>query len=262
VNILHAALLGALQGLTEFLPVSSSGHLVIAEALLDPGKAGAWRGGGITFEVAVHVGTLVAVVFYFRRRLLDMVLAVFDSSRKAERRMIWYLIVGTAPAVVVGLFLSSIIDEAFHSPREAAVELMISGAILLALKWAPERLRPLSAMRALIIGIAQAVAILPGISRSGSTIAAGLYLGVSRAEVAEYSFLLSVPAIMGAAILEIPNLSQIDTTLAQASIVGACVAGIVGFLTIGWLMRLIRQGQLLWFGVYCFVAGAAFLLFL
>jgi len=197
VSIPEAIGLGVLQGLTEFLPVSSSGHLALAEHFLGV------RSPGIAFEVFAHFGTALAVIVFFRRRVASIVVAlvralVGASHEPAEARLGVRLAVGTVPAVVVGYLSNDQIKSAFANPTLVSGLLVLTGCVL----WLTRRLspgaRPVESLRdALVIGMAQAVAILPGISRSGSTISAGLALGVQREQAAEFAFLLSIPVILG-----------------------------------------------------------------
>jgi undecaprenyl-diphosphatase len=265
VNIFQSIILGIVQGLTEFLPVSSSAHLVIFEKLLNV------EAHTLVFEVMVHLGTLAAVVLYFRKKLVRLILAFlrapFNREEPASRddlRLAWFLILATIPAGVVGLFFKRYIERAFADPQWAAGMLLITAAVLMLTRWAKERNGSINLPRAIAIGIAQSIAIMPGISRSGSTISTGMFTGLEKAEAAEFSFLLSVPAIAGAAFIEIPDFVR---SLAQGStvlvyLVGASIAGLVGYLSIAYLLSVIRRGRFFYFGVYCVVVGILGLLFL
>jgi undecaprenyl-diphosphatase len=220
----EAAALAALQGLTEFLPVSSSGHLVLARSLLGAGT------GGITFEVVVHVGTLIAVLAVYARDLA---------------------------ALVGGLLLADRIEAAFDNPLLASVMLLATGAILYSTRSIPSRTTEigLGPGRALLIGASQAVAILPGISRSGSTIAAGLHCGLGRRQAARFSFLLAIPAIAGAALLEVP---KADFAVEWPPLLtGLAVSAIVGYAALRLLLRFLDSGRIHLFAWYCWAAGAA-----
>ncbi len=188
-----AILLGLVQGLTEFLPVSSSGHLVLAQAILGI------RSEGILMEVLLHVATALVVLGFYREKAIDLLRPRFDDERNRYRLAI---IVGLLPTAFVGLFLKDRIEELFERPGPTLAALAFTGIFLLLTRLAPPRERRITLGIALIIGLAQAVAIMPGISRSGATIACALFLGVRRREGAEFSFLLSVPAILGAALLD------------------------------------------------------------
>jgi undecaprenyl-diphosphatase len=249
--------LGLVQGLTEFLPISSSGHLVIVERLFGV------ESSNLVFEILVHFGTLLAVVFYFRKRLLIILRSVLphaggnDTERTKYRRYFWFLILGTIPAAVAGLFLEDYVELAFSSPRWASGMLLVTAAILLATRLSPRRDRSLNSGRTLIVGFAQALAIMPGISRSGSTISAGMFAGLEKSEAAEFSFMLSIPAILGATVLKMPDFvsGARDFDLMINYLAGAITAAIVGYLAIACLMTVIRKGKFFWFGIYCAAVG-------
>lgn len=249
MSYLEAVILGAIQGLTEFLPVSSSGHLVLSQELLgvdDP---------GVSFEILVHVATLFSVLIYFRGQVLSMVRSLFDRSLEESRQLILFIVVGTLPAVVVGLLLKEHIESAFESPATASAMLIATGFILLSTRLTTRHTRPLNVGRALLIGVAQALAILPGISRSGSTIAAGMLLGVPPQRAAEYSFLLAVPAIAGAAVLDIKDLSSLPAVNLGPYFVGSVVAFVVALVAVYLVLEAVRRGRFEWFGYYCLAAG-------
>jgi len=262
MDIWRAILLGIVQGLTEFLPVSSSGHLVLAERLfgVDP--------PGVTFEVMLHTGTLLAVLVYFRKRLLGIVRdlgggwAGMDGLR-GWKYIVW-IAVGTLPAVVIGLLLKDHIESAFSDPRAAAGFLIVTGILLFATLPNYGGKRPLGWGRALGVGCAQAAALLPGISRSGSTISAAMILGISPAIAAEFSFLLSIPAILGASALSLGEAfaEGVSTATLAAYGAGGLAAGIVGYVSIWLLFGMIKKGRFWWFGAYCVAVGTAWLIFI
>ncbi|HUU45339.1 MAG TPA: undecaprenyl-diphosphate phosphatase [Acidobacteriota bacterium] len=255
MSLWEAIVLGVVQGATEFLPVSSSGHLVLIS------HAFGWADDSIAFEVAVHGGTLAAVLMYFRARLLTLTAAVFTRGHSAEtvresRRLMVFLVVGSIPAAVVGLALKIQIESAFAAPRLTAAFLIFTGILLLAMhRWSRPR-GTLTTARTWWIGCAQAVAILPGISRSGATIATGSLLGVPAAKAAEFSFLLSIPAVAGAAMLELPD-AVAAGQFGLADVVGAVTAGLTGYLALSLVFAALRRGRFVWFGIYCLVIGAA-----
>lgn len=254
MTIFQAVIMGVIQGLTEFLPVSSSGHLVIAEELLG------LKTPGVTFEIWLHLGTLLAVLIYFRSWIFRLIRSLWNGGRGADDRItVWALIVGTLPAVVVGFTLKSAIETAFSSPKFTAAMLVVTGFILFSTLLARNRGLFVSPLRSLIIGLAQAVAILPGISRSGSTISAAMLIGVEPAKAAEFSFLLSIPAIGGAFLLD--ALSAGESILPAGDIggylIGTAVAFLSGLLAIHFLLKIVRRGSFYLFGVYCLVVGIA-----
>ncbi|MBN2227058.1 MAG: undecaprenyl-diphosphate phosphatase [candidate division Zixibacteria bacterium] len=249
MNYLDAIILGVLQGLTEFLPVSSSGHLVLTQHLLGV------KLNGVVFELLVHFGTLMAVLIYFRERIIRLILALFDRSMKTERRMILFLILGTIPAVVVALLFDDIIEEAFSSPVLTSVMLVITGFVLLLTGVIKKKGGEVSGGKAFLIGCGQALAIFPGISRSGSTIAAGMFVGIKPMEAAEFSFLLSIPAIAGAIVFKLREIVDLDTTLIGQYAVGTAVSFLSGLFAVYLLLSIIKKGKFQYFGIYCLIIG-------
>ncbi len=250
MTYLDAIILGIIQGLTEFLPVSSSGHLVLAQELLGVKEP------GITFEVMVHFGTLVAVIIYFRTQIATLVRAAFDLTMVQERKMILFLIIGTIPAGLAGVLLEDFFEKTFGNPVETSIELIITGLILLATRYFLRGNKPVTATNSFVMGIGQAVAILPGISRSGSTIAAGIFWGVSPAVAAEFSFLLSIPAIAGAIVFKMDDLAGVTGALAGQYAVATVFSFAFGLAAVSGLLAVVRRGKLEYFAYYCFAVGA------
>ncbi|MEA1980499.1 MAG: undecaprenyl-diphosphate phosphatase, partial [candidate division Zixibacteria bacterium] len=164
MTYLDSIILGILQGLTEFLPVSSSGHLVLAQALLKVKQP------GVSFEILVHLGSLLAVLIYFRIRIFQLIKSLYDEDYKKYRPIVWFIIIGTIPAVIIGLSLKDFFEEAFSSPSMASTMLIITGLILLSTRFIKKSNKKINLSGAIIMGIGQALAIMPGISRSGTTI--------------------------------------------------------------------------------------------
>jgi undecaprenyl-diphosphatase len=257
-SLVVALLLGLLQGLTEFLPVSSSGHLVLAQSLI-PG----FSQPGVLFDVALHLGTLVAVCIYFWKDLWDLAGSLF-SPRSAEaaahRHLLWLLIVGSVPTAVIGLLFREQFEAMFTNAQGTSVWLLITGTLLFITDRVPGQGRGLSAMSivdALVIGTAQGLAIIPALSRSGTTIAAGVFLGLERGLLVRYSFLLSIPAITGAFFLQVvvhrhEAFQGIDP-LAYG--VGTLAAALVGYWSIAVLLNMTRSRRLSVFAYYCWVVG-------
>jgi undecaprenyl-diphosphatase len=276
VNILQAFFLGVLQGATEFLPVSSSGHLVLVPWLFK------WPSPGLTFDAVVHWGTAVAVVVYFWRDWASLVPAAFRSlssiSGKETRffgknlvsgsvgsRLAWLILLGTVPAALIGYLLEDFFEGMFARPVAAAGFLLVTAALLSASERLGRRERDLDTLAwpdALIIGLGQALAIFPGISRSGATIAAGLARGLRREPAARFSFLLATPIILGAGLLKVVDLAQMGGLAAQAPVLvaGFLSAGLVGFGCIHFLLRYLQRRRLYPFAIYCAAAGVACLL--
>lgn len=256
MNGWQAALLGLIQGLTEFLPVSSSGHLVLAEALLGLELP------GVTFEVVVHLGTLCAVLWVYRAKVLSLAAGALGGNRDA-----WFYIgllaLASIPAAVVGIAGEDFFTEMFGKPAWAALFLIVTGFIIWSIRYtAPKatKQRP-TAADAFGIGLAQAAAILPGISRSGSTVAVGSALGVDAVKVAEFSFLMSVPAIGGAGLLQLDEIGAItDSGGALGLAIGFAAALVSGIAAIYLFLRMLENRTFHWFAVYCWLAGSAYLL--
>ncbi len=254
--------LGAIQGLTEFLPISSSGHLVIGSELMN------FQEQGVVFDVFVHLGTLLAVIIVFRKDLVEMVKAPLDfyqgdksDSVKHYFLLDIYVIVATLPAVVVGLFFKDRIELLFGNILVVYSMLVVTGIIMITARYLPQQDKPMTWFRSLLVGCAQACAILPGLSRSGSTIFAGMALGVDREKIARFSFIMSIPAILGAAVLQLGELVQ--HPLENGTFInfgaGAIMAALSGYFAIKLLLDIIRRNRLQWFGYYCLlVAGTGF----
>ncbi|MBN2720889.1 MAG: undecaprenyl-diphosphate phosphatase [Proteobacteria bacterium] len=256
--MIESILLGILQGLTEFLPISSSGHLVIVQSLL-PG----FRENSLLFDVILHAGTLAAVLAYFRDDLKEIASGLLHPDQGGFR-LPALLVAGTIPAVLVGLGLRHQIEALFCAPRVASAGLFLT-AILLFAAWlagtkSERSMASLTFKGAFLIGLFQAVAIIPGISRSGATIAAGIFLGLSGREAARFSFLLAIPAIAGAVVLQAGGIQEAGDL--SVLLAGGIAAAITGWAAIAFLMHLLKQGVLLPFAVYCLAAGSISLLFL
>ncbi len=256
--MIHYILLGIVQGLTEFLPVSSSAHLVLFERFLgfDP--------PGVLLEAALHLGTLGAVILLLRHDLIRLARGLFH--RGSERSEVGRLIVGTIPIVFLGLLFQNRIEAAFTSLSVIGFCLLVTGAILFLADWAGKRAKryEIRLFDSIFIGLSQAAALLPGISRSGSTIATGMALGVRGAEAARFSFLLSIPAILGAGALKVIQAFSEGSIPAGEWIgllLGALTAGAVGALAIKGLLAVIARGRLKVFGIYCLAVGVSVLIY-
>jgi len=257
-SVIPALFLGILQGLTEFLPVSSSGHLVLAQGLI-PG----FSQPGVLFDVTLHIGTLVAVCLYFRKDLWAILLSLFSPATDeavANRRLLWLLIVGSIPTAIIGLLFRKQFEAMFNDLRGAGIWFIITGLLLFITDRVQTSGRQLPAMRAvdaLVIGIAQGLSIIPALSRSGSTIAAGIFLGLDRDLLVRYSFLLSIPAVAGAFVLELGahrhDALQGFDPLAYG--VGTIAALLVGYWSIAVLLNMTRSRRLSVFAYYCWAIG-------
>jgi len=265
---LQSVMLGIIQGLTEFLPVSSSGHLVLLQNLFGISEP------ELLFDISLHIGTLIAIFIVFYREILNILQtllrlpALIKSSGNLkslfadneEIRIFALILVGSIPTAILGLLFHKIADQIFGSIWIVGLMLLVTGTLLWFTRQMRTEGRPLikvSIRDALMIGLMQGMAIMPGISRSGSTISIALFLGINREIAGRYSFLLSIPAILGAMIL------GLDSTIIQTDIpvriisLGTVTAAIVGYIALKILLRLVKQGRLYYFAPYCWLLGAA-----
>ncbi|MBN1464199.1 undecaprenyl-diphosphate phosphatase [candidate division KSB1 bacterium] len=272
MDVGKAIILGIVQGLTEFLPISSSGHLVLGKHLLGLQEQ------GIQFEVFVHFGSLLAVLTVFSRDIGNLVkafFAFFSASTRAKGvrayyhenadfRLLLFIIMASVPAAIIGLALQDQIETAFGSPRFACSMLIVTAVILFLTLFVKKADGSLTLRNTLIMGLAQAVAILPGISRSGSTISAGLYQKVNGREAARFSFLLAVPAVLGATALKAVELVEfgIGGDMFMQLAAGMIAAYVSGFLAIESLLAVVGRGKLYWFAPYCLLVGVLGLIFI
>jgi undecaprenyl-diphosphatase len=260
MTVFQALVLGIIQGLAEFLPISSSAHLAIAPWLFG------WPESGLAVDVALHVGTLVAVLVYFRAEWVKLIVAALQIVRtqriqSVEQRRVVYLIVATIPGGIAGLFLNDYAESTFRSPALIGSALAVMGLVL----WYVDRIRPdnrplesIGWFDALLIGLAQMAALLPGVSRSGATITAGRALSFDRASAATFSFLMSMPIIAAAAIFKVPHLLR-SGGASVPLLVGVLASAISGWLAIAIVMRYVRSHSYGVFAVYRVVVGLAVL---
>jgi len=264
-------LLGLIQGLTEFLPVSSSGHLVLARKLLHSSE--------IPFlsDVFTHLATVLAVITVYRKEIWDIVVCVKNdcstiwrnqnSDRKQslspEGRLILYIVIGTIPAAVAGLLFEERITDFFTQPHYVGIFLLCTGAVLISTHWKPYPMKQLSAAKALIIGCAQMAGLLPGISRSGATISAGLWIAIKPEEAVKFSFFLAIPVVIGANLLEFSLYSaSISLNDLGYIFVSGITAYISGIIAIKVLIKIVTIGKFFLFGIYCIVIGTLTVLFM
>jgi undecaprenyl-diphosphatase len=253
MTIFQALILGLTQGLGEFLPISSSAHLILIPWLFN------WPDPGLTFDVALHIGTLFAVIAFFWKDWFILIKNGFTTGLKtSEGRMFWYLVVASIPGAIIGMMLEQAAEKSFRNPLIIGVMLLIMGiALYLADRYGTKRQQSgnLSFGQSFLIGLSQALAIIPGVSRSGITIASGLTLGLTREDAARFSFLLSTPIIAGAGLLKLRHLTS--AALTTPFMVGVITSAVVGFLVIGILLRWLRQKSFLPFVWYRVFAAAA-----
>ena len=269
MTLLQSIILGIIQGITEFLPISSSAHLVITPYLLG------WKippQDGFIFDVLVQLGTLLAVIIYFRKDLYKIIVAVINGLIHRQpfsdpmSRLGWLLVFTTIPAIIAGVLFRDLVEQAFGSPPAAALFLLGTAVFLLIAEWIGKRTRQIESLTwldALIVGIFQAISLLPGISRSGSTISGGMIRNLDRPSAARFSFLMSVPVMIGAGALATVDLIQAANFSTQLPTVmaGFVIAAIVGYLSIRWLLAYLVKRPLYIFGIYCVLVSITVLVF-
>ncbi|NIR45587.1 MAG: undecaprenyl-diphosphate phosphatase [Gemmatimonadetes bacterium] len=256
MTTLEAILLGVVQGLTEFFPVSSSGHLVLAEALIGVNPP------GVSFEVLVHFATVVSVLVVYRRRLLTLAIGAVRRD-PAALRYIGLLAVATVPAAAVGTTLADAVARTFDRPMLVALNLLVTGVVVYATRWLVRRGASLDPgwLGAIVVGLAQAAALLPGLSRSGFTVAAALWHRTGREAAAEFSFLLSIPAIIGASIFQFPHLAADGAAAAPQMAAAAVAAFLAGLLAIVLFVRWLRAGRFHRIAYYCWAVGGTYIVY-
>lgn len=258
MTVWQAIVLGLIQGLTEFLPVSSSGHLELGKA------AFGLKDLDLTFSILVHGATALSTIVVFWRDIVGLTRGVFDKRTSNSRKYILMIVLSMVPAGLVAFTLRHDLEEAFLGrPDRVGLMLIVTGLILVASQRFPKKALPLSIPKALGIGLAQAFAILPGISRSGSTIGTAIALGISREEAARFSFLMALPVILGATVLEIKDLLEapaveagLTTELLLPYLAGSVAAFVSGVVACKWMIRLVQNTSLNGFAAYCMAAGA------
>lgn len=262
MNVLQAIFLGIIQGLTEFIPVSSSGHLVLSQYYFGIGSS-----QDISFEVFLHLGSLLAVVIFFRKQIWDLICALFhwkqniqNEIHRKNRAVIMYLILATFATGIFFLIFKGILKQSYENPLLVSFMLLITGAMIFASDYIKNTSVPISnigILKSLFIGLIQGVAIIPGISRSGCTITASLFCGIKRKDAANFSFLLSIPAILAANVSELPALKALDPSVLNIYIAGFVASFIAAYLVIAILIRLIQAGSLKYFSFYLWLIGIA-----
>ena len=252
-NLLKVIFLAIVQGVTEFLPVSSSGHLVLTKHFL-----GVETASGATLEIVLHSGTLVSILVFYWRHIGQIAAGVFKGD-PASIRFVLLVLLGCLPAVVFVLAAGDQLLGAFSRPRFVSCTLMVTGLFLVFTHYAKPGKKTVGWVSGLVIGLAQAVAMLPGISRSGSTIGLARFLGIEPKEAAEYSFLMSAPLLAGASLLALKDIVENGSGCGSTGLelgLGFLVSAVVGYFSIKWLVSLLQRGRFWLFGIYCLSAGA------
>ncbi len=256
MSYLQSIFLGVIQGLTEFLPISSSGHLVLFQKIFGFSEP------PIFFDVLVHLGTMFAVLVFFRNEIKKMFFGLFSEVKKGEREknlhLLFLLILGTIPIIIVGVILEEKIETIFSSLYLVGFAFLISAFILFltaAFGKEKNKIEKASFIDAVFIGLFQALAILPGVSRSGSTISAGLFRGIKKEDAFSFSFFLGIIAIFGATILQIPKIIGLSSIEILSGLMGFFTAFVFGFLAIKILKPIVIKGSFYYFGIYCLALG-------
>ncbi len=253
MSVWEAIVLGVIQGLTEFLPVSSSGHLELANYLF-----GIDEPNNLQFTVAVHAATVLSTIVVFARELLRLFRGLFKFTMNDETVFVLNLIISMIPVAFVGLMFGDEVAALFTSNiRLVGAMLLVTAVLLTFAHYAKPRTKPVTPQSAFIIGIAQAVAVIPGLSRSGSTISTGLMLGVKREEVSKFSFLMVLVPVIGANVIEAMKMPAGESMPFMILFAGFIAAFVTGTLACRWMIRIVNRGKLLWFALYCVAVGAA-----
>ena len=254
MTVLEAVILGIIQGLTEFLPVSSSGHIVLGEAILNTQS-----NDNLLFAVLVHLATVFSTLVVFYKEIINIIKGILKFEWNEESKFALNILVSMLPVLIIGLFFKEEVEHFFDGKIAfVGAMLIITGLVLLITKFATKKLNPLKPKSALVIGIAQAIAVLPGISRSGSTIATGLLLGINKTEIAKFSFLMVVPPIFGAALLDFKDYLENPADHLQSGVsllAGFIAAFLTGLFACKWMIEIIKKGKIQYFAYYCFIIG-------
>lgn len=264
MTVIQAAILGLVQGLTEFIPVSSSGHLILFHQLLGVNET---VQAGFLFDMALNIGTFSALVIYFRRDILKLITAIFNKQAK-EFKLAWLLVLATIPAAVFGFLLKDTAESTFRSSRLVACSLIVAGLVMLTAEWYAKRvkektkLNDVTTKQSVAIGVAQALAIVPGVSRSGATITTGLFAGMDRVAATRFSFLLGIPIMFGAIMDTLLTKSAVGAVGDQTTqfVVGIVAAFVSGVFAIQFLLKFLSKHSLDFFAYYRIVLGVLVLL--
>lgn len=256
MSIFQAIIYGIVQGIGEFLPISSSGHLIALPQILG------WEDPGLAFDVALHIGTLVAVVAFFWKDWVRLITAGFTKSKSKEGKLFWYIIIATIPGGLIGILLEKKAESAFRNLALVGFMLIVMGIIMYIADKINDNtveIENIGLGRSFLIGISQAVAIIPGVSRAGITMSTGLFAGLSKESAARFSFLLSTPIIIGAGLLKLKNLVHTPAAQVPSVAVAVITSAIVGFLSIKFLLNYLKNKGFGIFIAYRIIAGLAFI---
>lgn len=254
-EIIKSIILGIVQGLAEFLPVSSSGHIELFKALfnVDFGK------DNLLFTSLIHGATVLSTIVVFRKDILEIIKDVFKFKMNESTKFVLYIIVSMLPVLIVGLFFKDFVEQFFNQNiLLVGFMLLLTGVLLLLTKFVASKQKEISYRNAFIIGLAQAIAVLPGISRSGATISTGLLLGIDKAKMAKFSFLMVIPPILGAMLLDLKDFAeQGSSNISAGELIGGFLAAFfTGLLACQIMIKIVKQGKIQYFAYYCFLVGA------
>ena len=262
IDVFQAIILGIVQGVTEWLPISSSGHLALVQIAMDLEVP-------VFYDAILHIGTLAGVFAIYRKDIGGIVKSIFAPSKKIEgkypqgRTMLWFIILGSVPTGIIGMTFRSFFEYSFYDPFSIAIGFIVTGVFILITAFLREGHKKLGRVDALLIGVGQGISIFSSISRSGATVATGMFAGIEREQLVRYSFLLSIPAIIGAATID-PILEQDRTGVEnihligiESYVIGALISAIIGYASIHILIKLVMRGKFYIFAFYCFVIGIA-----
>lgn len=269
MTLLEGIVLGIIQGITEFLPVSSSGHLVIASRLFDIND------GNLFYSVMLHFSSLLAVLIYFRKDVIKLIISFFEllarinkTKRKEtlnlHERIVLLIIAGTIPTVIIGLLFKDFFETLYNNINSVGIALLFTGFILIISEKISKpkySLIDIPFYKTVFIGIFQGIAIIPGVSRSGSTIVGSLFMGLEKEDAARFSFLLSIPAIIGATLIELLSINTTGVVLNANLMIGMITSFLFGMISIGILINLIKKGKLYYFAIYVFAVALLIFLF-
>ena len=263
MTLLQAIILGIIQGVTEFLPVSSSGHLALAQSIFDD-----FEQPGLLYDVLLHIATMAAVLIFFRARIKQLLLAIlgffsakYNMHHYEEKSFLLGIIIATIPTGVIGYLLKDHAEIIFKKPAVIGYCMIIT-SLMLFLADRPTKGGSITPLKALIVGISQGLAVFPGISRSGTTIFTGLKAGISRQNAAEFSFIISIPAILGATLLHIREIGTVSVSEWSIYITGMIVAFICGLLAIKVMVSAVKKAKLSFFAIYCLIVGIVAIIWL
>lgn len=253
--IIKSILLGIVQGLAEFLPVSSSGHIELFKSMfnVDFGE------DNLLFTTLIHGATVLSTILIFRKEIVEIIKDLFQFELNESTKFVLYILVSMLPVLLVGLFFKDFVESFFNQNLLlVGFMLLLTGGLLLLTQFVNTKEKDLSYQSSFIIGLAQAIAVLPGISRSGSTIATGLLLGIDKTKMAKFSFLMVIPPILGAMLLDLKDFAEGTThnSISTPELAGGFIAAfITGLVACNWMIKIVKQGKIQYFAYYCFVVG-------